>query len=316
MPPLLFLGVEGGATRTTGVITDADLRVLVRRVGEPTNVHAVGEKAAWQAVSDLLDDLRGPEGCDTTAPDAAAFCIAGVRSEADRRVWRRFVRKMRLGCRAVVTHDAAAGLAAGSPDETGILVICGTGALVYGRRADGAERFVGGRGPILGDEGSGFDIGLRGLRAAIRASDGRGKPTLLEHLIPERLKLKNLDALVPWVSPFAKDRVANVAPIIFEAAAAGDDVAVDIVEGAAEELARSVAVVARDLWPPPARLERVVLTGGVLRNQPSMRLALIAAVSESFPDAACALPEVEGAVGAARIARRWIEQQRQVRVRP
>jgi len=304
----LFLGIEGGATRTTGIITDGDLRVLSRHVTGPTNIHAVGEKRALAAIHDILTWTLVPAEARTDTLTAMAFCIAGVRTEADRKVWARLIRrKTNLKAPAIITHDAAAGLAAGSPDETGILVVCGTGSLVYGRRADGVERFVGGRGPILGDEGSGFDIGHRGLRAAVRASDGRGRPTLLERLIPESLGLGGLDDLVPWVSPFAKDRVASVAPIVFEAAGAGDEVAIDIVEGAADELARAVGVAARELWPAggeAGRPERVVLTGGVLRHQVALRLELTERVVGFLAGVRCALPEVEGAVGAARIARR------------
>jgi len=139
---------------------------------------------------------------------------------ADRRVWRRILKTLKLTAPAVITHDAAAGLAREARRD-GILAICGRGRWrTRGGRTARSDSSAG-RGPILGDEGSGFDIGQRGLRAAIRASDGRGQPTLLERLIPERLKLGSLDELVPWVSPFAKDRVASVAPIVFEAEAAG-----------------------------------------------------------------------------------------------
>jgi len=304
----LFLGIEGGATRTTGVVTDGELRVLSRHVTGPTNLYAVGEKRALAAIHDILTHTLFPAGARVDTLAAMAFCIAGVRTEADQKVWRRLIRrKTNLKAPAIITHDAAAGLAAGSPEETGILVVCGTGSLVYARRTDGAERFVGGRGPILGDEGSGFDIGHRALRAALRASDGRGRPTLLERLIPERLGLGGLDDLVPWVSPFAKDRVASVAKIVFEAAESGDEVAVEILEGAAEELARAVGVAARELWPPTGeagRPERVVFAGGVLRHQGHFRTVVTARIVERVAGVRCALPEMEGAIGAARIARR------------
>jgi len=304
VPTELFLGVEGGATRTTGVVTDDQMRVLARAATGPTNVHAVGEAAARGALLGLFAEVLVPAGARLDSLAGAAFCIAGVRGDADRRQWRRILNRLGVRGPAVITHDAAAGLAAGSPDQTGVLVVCGTGSLVYGRRADGAERFVGGRGPILGDEGSGFDIGQRGLRAAIRSSDGRGEPTALERLIPERLALSGLDELVGWVSPFARDRVAAVAPVVFEAAVTGDQIARSVVEAAVGELASSVAIAARYLWPPPAQLERVVFWGGVLRNQPLMRDALAEAVRAFAPGAACGLPEVDGAVGAARLARR------------
>ena len=302
MPEPFFLGVEGGATKTTGVLADADLRVVARFVGRPTNLHAVGRSEAQSALTEVLLELLTTAGTRRESLAASALCLAGIRTAQDVPPWRQIAVGLRLPEPLFITHDAAAGLAAGSADGTGILVVCGTGSVVYGRRADGAEKFVGGRGPLLGDEGSGFDIGHRALRAAVRSADGRGERTLLERLIPERLGLACLDELVPWVSPFAKDRVAGVAAIVFEAAEASDAVAAEIVKGAVEELARSVGVVAHALWPGGG-LNRVVLSGGVLCNQPSMRLVVAAAICERLPGVKCSPPEVEGAVGAARLAR-------------
>ncbi|HUT32873.1 MAG TPA: BadF/BadG/BcrA/BcrD ATPase family protein [Planctomycetota bacterium] len=315
MTKRLLLGIEGGATKTTGVVTDAGLRVVARFVGGPTNLHAVGKKEAQGALTEILAELLSAAGIRQESLAASALCIAGVRTGMDVFRWRQIVEELGIPEPVAITHDAAAGLAAGSPDQPGILVVCGTGSLVYARGADGAEKFVGGRGPILGDEGSGFDIGHRALRAAARSADGRGPKSLLERLIPERLKLAGLDDLVPWASPFAKERVAGVAPIVFEAAEAGDAVARRIVQGAVEELARGVEAAARGLWSPPAQPARVVLYGGVLRNQPVMRDALAAAVKGFAPDAACALPEVEGAVGAARLAKRARPGQRSSQTR-
>ncbi len=302
----LLLGVEGGATRTTGVLTDGELRVIARHVSGPSNLYAVGEEDAAGALSDILVRLLPKGGADRDNV-VAGICIAGIRTEADRRAWRRILRKRcRFGAPAILTHDAAAGLAAGSPDETGILVVCGTGSLVYARRADGTERFVGGRGPLLGDEGSGFDIGHRALRAALRSADGRGPKSLLERLIPKRLGMAALDELVPWTSPFDKRRVASVAPIVFEAAETGDPAAQRIVGDAVGELAGAVEVAARALWPSLAAPFRVVFSGGVLRGQAAMRAALAEAIRRFAPNAVCSLPEVEGAVGAARIALRAV----------
>ena len=290
--------------RTTGVLADAELRVVARFVGRPTNLHAVGKDEARGALAEILVELLSAVGTRQESLAASALCLAGVRAGPDAFRWREIVERLGIPDPVAITHDAAAGLAAGSPDETGVLVICGTGSLVYARRADGAERFVGGRGPLLGDEGSGFDIGHRALRAAVRSADGRGPKSLLGRLIPERLKLAGIDELVAWVSPFAKDRVAGVAPIVFDAAEAGDAVAREIVRAAVAELARGIEVAARELWPAPAALGRVVFAGGVLSHQATLRDALAAAVKGFAPEAVCGRAEVEGAVGAARIAQR------------
>lgn len=307
MTDALLLGIEGGATRTTGVLAGGDLHPLGEHCGGPTNVHAVGEAAARAAAGEVVEALRAEAPRRWPALKASALCIAGIRSEADRAVWRGIVADLPIGGEVLLTHDAAAGLAAGSDDQTGILVVCGTGSAVYGRRQDGREHFVGGGGPILGDEGSGFDIGRRGLQAVLRAVDGRGADTSLTRLIPERVGAGGVEDLVGWVNPFAKDRIASVAPVVFEAAGAGDGVAGRIVQAALDELARSVEIVHESLWPgglaDDAALT-VVLAGGVLRAQEAFREALSARLSRLVPRARCAVPAASGAVGALRVARR------------
>ena len=301
----LVIGVEGGATRTTGVLVEGGLQVIAEHVAGPSNVHAVGEAGALAAVTEVVSGLRQEAGDRWREVRGSAFCMAGLRAEADRAVWRRIVTEAGAPGPVHLTHDAVASLAAGSPDVTGVLVISGTGSIVYGRAEDGREHRVGGRGPVLGDEGSGFDIGRLALRAAASAADSRGPATALGHLIPARLGLAGLDDLIAWVSPFAKDRIASVAPIVFEAAAGGDDVAEGIIRTAAGELARGVEAVIARLWPGRDREGPTcaVLSGGVLRAQAGFRQMLTAMIADVTRGAEIVLPEISGAVGAARIAR-------------
>ena len=304
MAPDLFLGVEGGATRTTGALIDGDLRVIAECDGGPSNVHAVGEVQALDVVRRIVGGLREAAADRWQAVRAAAFCMAGLRTRADRAVWQRIADQAGVPGPVFLAHDALASLAAGSPRLSGILIVSGTGSVVYGRTADGRDHRVGGRGPILGDEGSGFDIGRRALRAAARAADGRGPATALETVIPKRLGLDAVDDLVPWLSPFAKDGVAGLAPIVFEAASDGDAVARDILDDAARRLACGVEAVVGRLWPgegsegPP----RVVFSGGVLRAQPGFRQALTDMIAPAVRGAEHVVPEMSGGVGAARVA--------------
>ncbi len=324
MAPQVFLGVEGGATRTTGALMDGEGRILARAEVGPSNIHAVGTAQAQGAIIALVTDLLMDGGVRRDDLSAAAFCMAGLRTERDRRVWQRGVQRSGLLAQSrrsdrtgddsrfrakarhlplLLTHDAAAALAAGSPDGTGLLAICGTGSLAYGRRADGRERSAIGLGPLLGDEGSGFDIGQRALRAVVRAEDGRGPTTALTPLVLAHADAERVDDLLHWASPADKTLVAAVAPLVFEAAKEGDSVAQEILDAALAELALGAAAVAQRLWPDETqRPQRVVLNGGVLRHQPSFRKAVVQRLRSMVGDAPCALPRETGAVGAARLA--------------
>ena len=76
----------------------------------------------------------------------------------------------------------------------GIIIIAGTGSIVLGRDAVGTEARAGGWGPLLADDGSGYAIGLAGLRAVFRARDGWGPSTALTQALQEALSLTSWDA--------------------------------------------------------------------------------------------------------------------------
>ena len=301
-----LLGVEGGASRSAAILADTSLELIARNEGGPLNPHAVRPQTAIANLKRLITPLLEAARGLGASIGASAFCIAGLRSDEDKAAWEKAVRPLVTG-HLLVTHDAAAALAAGTRRGEGLLIISGTGSLVYGRRADGQERFALGRGPLLGDEGSGFDIGHRALRAAAASADGRGPKTLLELLVPARLGVGHLDHLIAALEPFEKRRVAAAAPAVFEAAEAGDRVAWSIIQDAAGALSAAARAVAAELWKAPEGLREVVLAGGVLEDQESFRRRVAERVREFAPRATCRLPEVEPAVGALRLARLRIE---------
>jgi len=81
--------------------------------------------------------------------------------------------------RVAVTSDAVIAHAGALNGEPGVVLIAGTGVVALAIGADGELRTADGWGPWLGDEGGGAWIGAAGLRAALRAHDGRGPSTTL-----------------------------------------------------------------------------------------------------------------------------------------
>jgi N-acetylglucosamine kinase-like BadF-type ATPase len=111
---------------------------------------------------------------------------------------------------------------------------------------EGCYHLVGAKGYLLGDEGSGYWIGLEGLRAVIRAADGRGRKTMLVEAMLGRLELKVPDDLLAWLYQSGGSRtrdVAKLAGVVMEQAAGGDAVSQDIVLRAAQELALAVRAI-------------------------------------------------------------------------
>jgi N-acetylglucosamine kinase-like BadF-type ATPase len=150
----------------------------------------------------------------------------------------------------VTDWDALSALYGAGGGHEGIVLIAGTGSVAFGQAADGREARAGGRGHLASDEGSGYWVGLEGIRAAFRADDGRTGSTLLHELVPARFGTDRLDIVQSILYTGEEDRalIADVARDVAEAAAQGDRVAHGILHHAALHLANLVAAVYRAIW--------------------------------------------------------------------
>ena len=242
--PPLFLGVDGGGTKTLAVVVDAAGRERGRGMAGGANYNALGLDAA---LANLHAAVRAALAAAQATPPAAIAWIglAGVDRAADRALLLPHLAPL---ARAVhLSNDAELALSALTAG-VGVALIAGTGSIALGRDPAGVTARAGGWGHILGDEGSGYDIGRRALQAALRASDGRGPTASLLPRILARWELPTADALLNRVYPAGdKADIAALAPLVLDAAADGDAVARAIIRRAAAELAVAASAVARAL---------------------------------------------------------------------
>ncbi len=231
---------------------------------------------------------------------AAALCagLAGAGRDRERDAVQAALSRRALATAVRVVTDAEAAFFDAFGDGPGLLLIAGTGSVAWGRSEDGREARVGGWGGLLGDEGSGYDIGLRALRSVARAVDGRGGKTELQERLLAQLQVGEPQALIAWAAGAGKTEIAALAPIVCELAAAGDSAAVAIVETAVASLQSHVAALLAGLgpWSAPSTL---ALAGSLIAPGGPQRAPLLAAVAQYE----CAPTEarVDAARGAARL---------------
>ncbi len=305
-----LLAVDGGGTKTQAIVADLEGKVLARGLGPSSNHHRVGFDAFGRALTTAIDGalqhVLGPrpkEGPAWHAAPIAAACfgLAGVDCLEDETLVSSWVKAQRIAPSFVVVNDSELVLAAGTPEGWGVALISGTGSVCLGRSKDGRSRRAGGWGPLLGDEGSGYQIALRALRAATQTADGRAGAQALLQAVLRHWGLADASALIPHVysSTMNQSELAGLAVVILELAGKGDPVAAGIVTDAAEQLAAHVDALVRQLGltrPPLA------LAGGVLRA--TLRNSLQAAIRcEVGPVSYVADPSL----GAVALARRLLE---------
>jgi len=266
---LLYAGVDGGASKTLAVVVDAAGRERGRGTAGCANHAVVGlEQAIAQVRAALADAARMAGG---TLPLGGAWIgLAGLDRPADHDALLPRLRDVARDVRLV--NDAELILSA-LDGGVGVAVIAGTGSNVVGRDAEGQTGRAGGWGHVMGDEGSGYDIGRSSLKAAARVADGRGPATILLDLIMRAWDLDEPSAMMGQVYPEDKGRVARLSALTFTAARSGDAVACDIVECAADELAVAALAAGAPLRFPGGL--PLALAGGLLVHEEDFRAAIL-----------------------------------------
>jgi N-acetylglucosamine kinase-like BadF-type ATPase len=296
----IILGVDAGGSQTTAAVADGNGTVLVRSVGGPGAMRPGGAEAAAAAIhSTCRDALTKAERA--VKGDVLAVGAAGVGREEERLALSAALEATGLAPRVMVTTDAAIALAAAFGEGPGIVLIAGTGSIAWARLPDGSTARVGGLGPVLGDQGSGYDLGRGALRAVGLALEGRGRPTALTSRILRRLHLAGLSDLVRWTAEAERSAVSALAPDILDAAAAGDAVAGALVDAGADDLGSHVRVLA--LRFPPGQRVRIAFGGGVLSRSQEYRKRVAARILAEVEPAELAPEPVDPVLGAVQLAR-------------
>ena len=298
-----YLGVDGGGTHTVALLGDHTGRILGRGEAAASNIHSAGAEAAREALRAATEQALSAAG---VAQPVAAACLglAGAGRAAEQALWQRWATEAHLAEQVLVVNDCELVLAAGTPAGWGLALIAGTGSIALGRSASGARARAGGWGYLLGDEGSGYAVGLAALQAVARAADGRAPATSLAQAILSHWGLSEPSELVGFIyrPGVPRAEIAALAPLVELAAVAGDPVAQAILRAAGEDLARALDAVARRLGLGHQAIPCALGGSLLVRGHVVRREALAAAAALGWHLAPVALVE-EPAIGALRLAR-------------
>jgi N-acetylglucosamine kinase-like BadF-type ATPase len=280
----LILGVDGGGSKTVAWLARREQpgRAIGRGRAGPSNCRSVGISRATASLDRAIESAFDDADLTTLTVAAACLSLAGADRPDEQQQIRTWADQRKLASRLTITNDAISVLYAASSDGIGIALISGTGSLAIGCNAKGETTRCGGWGGLFGDEGSGYQISIAGLRAAARAADGRGPKTKLLSSLLDHFKISDPSELIPVIYSEKTDRstIASLAPIVFQAGDSGDAVAAGIVDAAANDLSEMVETLA-------TRLEfagdpfALAVTGGVLLQQPTLVDLLRGRLSES-----------------------------------
>lgn len=268
------LGIDSGATKTAAAVGDQKKVYGVGKAG-PGNLHTVKAEdiikhlhaATEQAVQHVKSRGRIIFG-------SVVVGMAGVDSPNDQLRAERIVKKalapwLNNHSHLEVVNDIHLVRRSGTDDPYGIALIAGTGSHCFGINHKGEMAHAGGLEFILADEGSGYDMGLKVLRAAVRSGDGRIKPTKLQQAVLAHFKIASIRSLEPltyhgqiYGQRLDKSKIAKLGKLVDPLAAAGDWRAKEIIAETLDELTLHVAAVVQRLQMKKMPFDLVV-AGGV-----------------------------------------------------
>jgi N-acetylglucosamine kinase-like BadF-type ATPase len=314
----LFLGIDGGGSRTQACLGDERGRILARAVAGPSNPLKVGiegaKKELLRAAREVLEKVSAPIAGDESPlgagvagrrhgkPSLAAVCagVAGVGRPELNRALSAWLRRAIPARHHLLVTDAEVALHAAAGTAPGMIVVAGSGSIAYARDARQRTLRAGGWGPSFDDPGSGYDVGRKAIRAALADFDGRGERTVLRKRICRAFQLTEITQIVPM--KLDPQQVAGLFPLVSDAAREGDRVARRLCREAARDLAQLVLALYKRLGP---RLTLpVVCAGGVFRSSPIVRRSFARYLHQRRPSAHIRLLQREPVEGALAMARK------------
>jgi N-acetylglucosamine kinase-like BadF-type ATPase len=289
--PRLFLGIDGGGTKTAFALANEEGTILARKTLGACNPNDVGFLETERVLKEGIEELCA--GYDMAEISVYAG-LAGCSSAENLPKIGAFLSQ--FGFLKYANHnDAQNAVAAALGRKDGVAVIMGTGSIAYAKKGSDLYR-IGGYGYLFGDKGSGFAIGRDVILAALSEEDGSGRQTALYQPVLALCGGETVLSKIDFFYKEGKKEIARYAPLAFEAFKKGDAVARGILEENLSAIARLITGGAGHLKSSSVK---VALCGGVTRQEEillPMLAELLSKDSTAYELSVCQKEPVWGAL--------------------
>ncbi len=324
-----YLGIDGGGTKTRCALGD-DSRLLASSLTGASNVVRVGVAHAREALHAGVRNVCQAAGISPGQIKSICVGAAGAARQEVAEQIRGILRELSHASIEIFA-DTVIALEAAFGSGPGIIVISGTGSIVYGRNSRAETARAGGWGYAISDEGSAQWIGRRAVWTILRAHD-QGAETKLSAMVLRAWSLHTLDALVQKANSSPPAEFPTLFPVVLRAAHDGDAMAASLLAEAGTQLAEQTAMVIGRLFPDELRVKtsiasqlssgetqlaasqprqgsvtehvRVAMTGSVFRQSSEIRQVFYNQLRAAFPALEIRSELVEPVEGALSLARK------------
>ncbi len=313
-----YLGIDGGGSKTDSAVGD-ETQVLGAGHSGTSKIQRVEPLIAAAALETSIRDACVAAGI---APSQIAHACFGLAGAAEPRIaaWAEDVmarvmaadsgsQKSDAASRITVVGDHVIAHEAAFGGDPGVLIIAGTGSIVYGRNSRGEEERAGGWGPMVSDEGSGNWIGRKAVAVCLRPDLDRNtvvpnpNPGCLRKAILTLWRVTGNADLAYAANSTPSPDFAGLFPLVLRCAADGDRIAQDLLQAAGRELAELAFQVINSLWTDSEAVN-FALVGGVAQSSAEVRLAFAQTIGKLHSLSEVSTSQREPVLGALSLARR------------
>ncbi|MFH1196679.1 MAG: BadF/BadG/BcrA/BcrD ATPase family protein [bacterium] len=298
-----YIGIDGGATESKCVVTDSGLKIIYSTKGGPTNFLIRGTDEVCDNIYELVKSCI--ENISITKNDSVILSIgttgAGRKTDVDKlhSALTAFLQTKGYAFENIlIESDVRIALEGAFTGGPGMLLIAGTGSIILGKDMNGSIHRAGGFGRFIGDEGSGYSIGRKGLQAVSKYFDGRGEDTLLVHLLVEQYNINDSASLIDSVYNKNFD-IPSVTMLVVGAANKRDSVCMQILDDESDELILHVECLMKKLVEENINL---CLIGSLITNENYYSISFGEKLAEKYPLVKIKNPDYPPEVGAVILA--------------
>ncbi len=237
-----FLGVDGGGSKTTAVVFNEKGEFICKACGESINYYSVGLENARKAMKDIINRLS------VKSFDYAVIGMSALNDRAIENETKSFCDGIINSKKIIMDSDLYVALEALDSDGECAVIISGTGSMAVCRNSDGTISHAGGFGYILGDEGSGYAIGMHGIKTAIRAAENIIPQTMLINECLDYFSINNIYELIDlyYDKGISRKTTAAFAKRVMLCAENGDKASIGIIESHARDLSDTALSILKD----------------------------------------------------------------------
>ncbi len=308
MNDIFYLAVDGGGTKTDAVCADSTGSVIGRGLAGPTNLTSTSVGAAS---FNLIEAIR--QAVETLPLEKQAgfpilvMGLAGMDSQKEYdEAYQTFLNAIAHYKieKFILLNDSLIALENGTKKQNAVIVISGTGSICYGKNEQGESAKTSGMDYLLADQGSGYAIGRRVLREAVKSYDGRAPKSILEELVCKHFRIETILDLKNEVyhPPLTKIEIAELAPLCSEALKQNDIVAMDIFDRTISDIVTNSIAVVKRLGLEEKQFDFVL--SGTVTKIPYINKGLSEIIKAEYPLVTIIIPDEAPVFGGLKIAMR------------